>query len=49
MGSNPTGLITIDSKTGIIILRNKVTVQQYEILRGKYQGTILSIDGKKSI
>ncbi|XP_065746643.1 desmoglein-1 [Phocoena phocoena] len=44
MGSNPTGLITIDSKTGIIILRNKVTVQQYEILRGKYQGTILSID-----
>ncbi|TKC44829.1 hypothetical protein EI555_007355, partial [Monodon monoceros] len=44
MGSNPTGLIAIDSKTGIIILRNKVTVQQYEILRGKYQGTILSID-----
>ena len=49
MGSNPAGLITIDSKKGIIILRNKVTVQQYEMLKGKYQGTILSIDGKKSI
>ncbi|KAM9056269.1 desmoglein-1 isoform 3-T4 [Megaptera novaeangliae] len=44
MGSNPAGLIAIDSKTGIIILRNKVTVQQYKILKGKYQGTILSID-----
>lgn len=49
MGSNPAGLIAIGSKTGIIILRNKVTVQQYEILGGKYEGTILSIDGKKSI
>nr|XP_059884831.1 desmoglein-1 [Delphinus delphis] len=44
MGSNPAGLIAIGSKTGIIILRNKVTVQQYEILGGKYEGTILSID-----
>ncbi|XP_058896248.1 desmoglein-1 [Kogia breviceps] len=44
MARNPAGLITIDSKTGIIILRNKATVQQYKILRGKYQGTILAID-----
>ncbi|KAG8516768.1 Desmoglein-1, partial [Galemys pyrenaicus] len=44
MGNNPTGLLDIDSRTGIITLRNKVTRQQYEILNGKYQGTILSID-----
>lgn len=49
MGSNPAGLLAIDSKTGIITLRNRVTMEQYNMLNGKYQGTILSIDGKKSI
>ena len=48
MGRNPTDLIAIDSKTAVITLRNKVTMEQYKILGGKYQGTILSIDGKKS-
>ncbi|XP_004412987.1 PREDICTED: desmoglein-1 [Odobenus rosmarus divergens] len=44
MGKNPANLLNVDSKTGIITLRNKVTMEQYNILRGKYQGTILSID-----
>ncbi|XP_006920067.1 desmoglein-1 [Pteropus alecto] len=44
MGSNPAGLLAIDSKTGIITLRNRVTMEQYNMLNGKYQGTILSID-----
>lgn len=49
MGSNPTGLLAIDQRTGIITLRNRVTMEQYEMLGGRYQGTILSIDGKESI
>ncbi|KAK2499774.1 hypothetical protein MC885_021344 [Smutsia gigantea] len=44
MGSNPTGLLAIDQRTGMITLRNKVTMEQYEMLGGRYQGTILSID-----
>uniref|UniRef100_A0A8C3XDA1 Desmoglein-1 n=1 Tax=Catagonus wagneri TaxID=51154 RepID=A0A8C3XDA1_9CETA len=44
MGTNPADLIAIDSKTGIITLRNKVTREQYDMLGKKYQGTILSID-----
>ncbi|XP_037365613.1 desmoglein-1 [Talpa occidentalis] len=44
MGNNPGGLLDIDSRTGIITLRNRVTKQQYEMLNGRYQGTILSID-----
>uniref|UniRef100_A0A8D1WBW8 Desmoglein-1 n=1 Tax=Sus scrofa TaxID=9823 RepID=A0A8D1WBW8_PIG len=44
MGNNPTDLLAIDSKTGIITLRNKVTREQYNLLGKKYQGTILSID-----
>ncbi|XP_004422476.1 PREDICTED: desmoglein-1 [Ceratotherium simum simum] len=44
MGTNPTDLLAIDSKTGIITLKNKVTREQYDQLNGKYQGTILSID-----
>lgn len=49
MGNNPANLLDVDSKTGIITLRNRVTREQYNMLGGKYQGTILSIDGKKSI
>ncbi|KAM7126386.1 desmoglein-1 [Molossus nigricans] len=44
MGDNPTDLLSVDSKTGVITLRNQVTWDQYNILGGKYQGTILSID-----
>ncbi|XP_054439784.1 desmoglein-1-like [Pteronotus mesoamericanus] len=44
MGDNPADLLAVDSKTGIITLRNKVTWDQYTMLNGKYQGTILSID-----
>uniref|UniRef100_A0A8C0KKW9 Desmoglein-1 n=1 Tax=Canis lupus dingo TaxID=286419 RepID=A0A8C0KKW9_CANLU len=44
MGNNPANLLNVDSKTGVITLRNKVTMEQYEMLNGKYQGTILSID-----
>uniref|UniRef100_A0A2K6FCT0 Desmoglein 1 n=1 Tax=Propithecus coquereli TaxID=379532 RepID=A0A2K6FCT0_PROCO len=44
MGYNPADLLSINSKTGIITLRNKITKEQYDMLRGKYQGTILSID-----
>ncbi|XP_004742933.1 desmoglein-1 [Mustela putorius furo] len=44
MGNNPANLLDVDSKTGIIILRNRVTWEQYKMLGGKYQGTILSID-----
>ncbi|XP_057555315.1 desmoglein-1 [Hippopotamus amphibius kiboko] len=44
MGNNPADLLAIDSKTGIITLRNIVTMERYNILKGKYQGTILSID-----
>lgn len=47
MGNNPGNLLDVDSKTGIITLRNAVTMEQYQMLGGKYQGTILSIDGKK--
>uniref|UniRef100_A0A8C5V0V4 Desmoglein 1 n=1 Tax=Microcebus murinus TaxID=30608 RepID=A0A8C5V0V4_MICMU len=44
MGNNPFDMLSIDSKTGIITLRNKITMEQYNMLGGKYQGTILSID-----
>ncbi|XP_070277331.1 desmoglein-1 [Myotis yumanensis] len=44
MGNNPADLLSVDSKTGIITLRNQVTMEQYNMLNGKYQGTILSID-----
>ncbi|XP_008689161.1 desmoglein-1 [Ursus maritimus] len=44
MGNNPANLLNVDSKTGIITLRNRVTMEQYNMLGGKYQGTILSID-----
>lgn len=47
MGNNPADLLIIDSRTGAISLRNKVTMEQVKMLDGKYQGTILSIDGKK--
>lgn len=49
MGNNPEGLLAIDSRTGIITLRNRVTMEQYQRLNKRYEGTILSIDGKKSI
>ncbi|KAF6088456.1 hypothetical protein HJG60_008281 [Phyllostomus discolor] len=44
MGNNPANLLAVDSKTGIITLRNKITWDQYNMLNGKYEGTILSID-----
>uniref|UniRef100_A0A2K5C0Y3 Desmoglein 1 n=1 Tax=Aotus nancymaae TaxID=37293 RepID=A0A2K5C0Y3_AOTNA len=44
MGNNPADLLAVDSRTGIITLKNKITKEQYNILGGKYQGTILSID-----
>ncbi|XP_003924808.1 desmoglein-1 [Saimiri boliviensis] len=44
MGNNPADLLAVDSRTGIITLKNKVTRDQYNMLGGKYQGTILSID-----
>ena len=47
MGNNPENLLVVDS--GIITLRNRVTMEQYERLNGEYKGTVLSIDGKKSI
>lgn len=49
MGNNPANLLDIDSRSGIITLRNRVTKEQYDMLNGRYEGTILSIDGKKSI
>ncbi|XP_053769312.1 desmoglein-1-like [Desmodus rotundus] len=44
MGNNPANLLAVDSRTGIITLRNKITWDQYNMLNGKYEGTILSID-----
>uniref|UniRef100_A0A8C5LM51 Cadherin domain-containing protein n=1 Tax=Jaculus jaculus TaxID=51337 RepID=A0A8C5LM51_JACJA len=44
MGNNPAGLLAVDSRTGKITLRNRVTMDQYQMLGGRYQGTILSID-----
>ncbi|KAM8783995.1 desmoglein-1 [Rhynchonycteris naso] len=44
MGDNPADLLAVDSHTGIITLKNKVTMEQYNMLGGRYQGTILSID-----
>ncbi|KFO37227.1 Desmoglein-1-alpha [Fukomys damarensis] len=44
MGSNPADLLVVDSKTGILTLRNQVTMEQYQMLNKRYQGTILSID-----
>ncbi|XP_016042686.1 desmoglein-1 [Erinaceus europaeus] len=44
MGNNPADLLAIDSKTGIITLRNQVTYEQVQMLGGRYQGTILAID-----
>lgn len=49
MGNNPADLLAIGSRSGIITLRNRVTKEQYDMLNGRYEGTILSIDGKKSI
>lgn len=49
MGNNPADLLDVDSRTGIITLRNRVTMEQYQMLNKRYEGTILSIDGKKSI
>lgn len=49
MGNNPENLLVVDSRTGIITLRNRVTMEQYQRLNGEYKGTVLSIDGKKSI
>ncbi|XP_037661500.1 desmoglein-1 [Choloepus didactylus] len=44
MGTNPTDLLAIDSRTGVITLRNTVTKERYDMLNGQYRGTILSID-----
>uniref|UniRef100_G3QD33 Desmoglein 1 n=2 Tax=Homininae TaxID=207598 RepID=G3QD33_GORGO len=44
MGNNPADLLAVDSRTGKLTLKNKVTKEQYNMLGGKYQGTILSID-----
>ncbi|XP_076991835.1 desmoglein-1 [Tamandua tetradactyla] len=44
LGSNPTDLLAVDSRTGVITLRNSVTRQRYNMLNGQYRGTILSID-----
>ncbi|KAL1773400.1 desmoglein-1 isoform X2 [Sigmodon hispidus] len=44
MGRNPADLLAVDSRTGIITLRNRVTMQQYKMLNKRYEGTILSID-----
>ncbi|XP_028630636.1 desmoglein-1 [Grammomys surdaster] len=44
MGNNPENLLAVDSRTGILTLRNKVTREQYERLNGRYEGTLLSID-----
>nr|XP_003474149.1 desmoglein-1 [Cavia porcellus] len=44
MGDNPTDLLAVDSRTGVLTLRNRVTMEQYQMLKGRYQGTILSID-----
>lgn len=49
MGNNPENLLAVDSRTGILTLRNRVTFEQHQRLRGTYEGTVLSIDGKKSI
>ena len=49
MGNNPANLLAVDSRTGIITLRNKITWDQYNMLNGKYEGTILSIAGKRLI
>nr|XP_048298304.1 desmoglein-1 [Myodes glareolus] len=44
MGNNPANLLDIGSRSGIITLRNRVTKEQYDMLNGRYEGTILSID-----
>nr|XP_023399919.1 desmoglein-1 [Loxodonta africana] len=44
MGTNPGNLLAVNSRTGAITLVNQVTREQYDMLGGKYQGTILSID-----
>ncbi|XP_036060809.1 desmoglein-1 isoform X2 [Onychomys torridus] len=44
MGNNPADLLAVDSRTGIITLRNRVTMEQYQMLNKRYEGTILSID-----
>ncbi|XP_053427805.1 desmoglein-1 [Nycticebus coucang] len=44
MGSNPADMLSVDSRTGEITLRNRLTWEQVKMLGGKYQGTILSID-----
>ncbi|XP_055481695.1 desmoglein-1 [Psammomys obesus] len=44
MGNNPADLLAVDSRTGKITLRNRVTMEQYRMLNGRYEGTVLSID-----
>ncbi|XP_057645040.1 desmoglein-1 [Chionomys nivalis] len=44
MGNNPANLLDIGSRSGIITLRNRVTKEQYDMLNGRYEGTVLSID-----
>ncbi|XP_052011443.1 desmoglein-1 isoform X2 [Apodemus sylvaticus] len=44
MGNNPENLLAVDSRTGVITLRNRVTMEQYQRLNGRYEGTLLSID-----
>ncbi|XP_029417341.1 desmoglein-1 isoform X3 [Nannospalax galili] len=44
MGNNPGDLLAIDSRSGIITLRNRVTMDQYRLIGRRYEGTILSID-----
>uniref|UniRef100_A0A8C2VIF2 Desmoglein 1 n=1 Tax=Chinchilla lanigera TaxID=34839 RepID=A0A8C2VIF2_CHILA len=44
MGNNPADLLAVDSKTGTLTLRKQVTMEQYKMLRGRYEGTLLSID-----
>ncbi|XP_075389357.1 desmoglein-1 [Tenrec ecaudatus] len=44
MGTNPGNLLAVGLRTGILTLNNRVTWEIYQMLGGKYQGTILSID-----
>lgn len=44
MGNNPENLLAVDSRTGVLTLRNKVTREQFQRLNGRYEGTMLSID-----
>lgn len=44
MGNNPENLLAVDSRTGILTLRNRVTMEQFQRLNERYEGTVLSID-----